>query len=114
MVNESPWGSTLANTALRCAQAVLAGGHDVLAVFFQGEGVYNALGGGPADPGALDLAGAWPETARAAGCPLLLCSSACARRLPGNVQAGLVDPFRLAGLGELLELMERADRVVSF
>ena len=114
MVNGSPWGSTLANTALRCAQAVLAGGHTVLAVFFQGEGVYNALSGGQADPGALDLARAWSQTAHAASCPLLLCSSASARRLPGSVQAGLSEPFRLAGLGELLVLMERADRVVSF
>lgn len=114
MVNDSPWGSTLANTALRCARAVQEEGHKLSAVFFQGEGVYNAISGGQADAGTADLAQAWAEAARSAGCELLLCSSACARRLPRHLLDRLSPPYRVAGLAELVGLAGAADRVVSF
>jgi sulfur relay (sulfurtransferase) complex TusBCD TusD component (DsrE family) len=83
------------------------------AIWFQGDGVYNAVGGDRADPGIEDLASAWVEAAHAADCELLLCSSACARRLPGEAMYTLGAPYRVAGLGELFELMERTDRWVS-
>lgn len=112
MVNGSPWGSTLAATALRFARAAIEGGHVLEGVWFQGDGVYNALRGDITDPGAEDLAAAWADLAQAAGCELLVCSSACARRLPGEVAYALAPPSRVAGLGELLELVARADRTV--
>jgi sulfur relay (sulfurtransferase) complex TusBCD TusD component (DsrE family) len=83
-------------------------------VFFQGDGVYNAVSGGHADAGTLDLAHAWRQAAEDAGCELLLCSSAWARRLPAEQSAALSAPYRVAGLAELVNQMSRAHRVVSF
>jgi sulfur relay (sulfurtransferase) complex TusBCD TusD component (DsrE family) len=108
IVNESPWGSTLAATALRLVRSLLACDHSIDAVFFRGDGVYNLVAG--QGEVASDLAGEWGSLAAAAGFPLLLCSSATARRLdpaPGG-------RFRAAGLAEVLERMASCDRVVTF
>jgi tRNA 2-thiouridine synthesizing protein D len=114
IVNESPWGSTLADTAARFLKAALAGGHRVPAVFFHGDGVYNALPGRATDAGAADLARQWGRLGRDHGVELLLCSTAAARRLPHRVAESLEPPFREAGLAELLDRAVLCDRVVSF
>lgn len=114
IVNESPWGSTLANTALRFLRAALERDFGVTAVFFQGDGVYNAQSGPDTDPGALDLRGEWTGLARRHGFDLLLCSGALARRLPAGSAQALQAPFRESGLTEMLTLASTSDRVVSF
>lgn len=106
IVNESPWGGTLATTALRLARSLLAGGHAIDAVYFRGDGVYNLLAG----QGEGDLAAGWDALAAGAGFPLLICSSASARRL--DLEPG--GRFRPAGLAEVLERMSGCDRVVTF
>ena len=110
VVNDSPWGSTLAATALRVAQAILQAGHDLQAVFFREEGVYNAISGTLADGGLPEAAQAWSDVAEQAGTALLLCQSSVQRRLettPG-------EPFRETGLVAFLDQLESCDRVVTF
>lgn len=106
IVNESPWGSTLPAAALRLCRAVIDAGHEVGAVFFRGDGVYNALSGRDTDSTTPDLAVAWSRLES----PLLVCSSAAARRLDRAPGGG----FREAGLAEVLERMGECDRVVTF
>jgi tRNA 2-thiouridine synthesizing protein D len=110
IVNSSPWGSTLAVTALRFAHALLAEEMSVTAVFFRENGVFQALGGRDTDAGTPDLARAWPEFARASGAELLLCRSSARRNLPESPSGA----FREAGLAELFELMAASDRVVTW
>jgi tRNA 2-thiouridine synthesizing protein D len=110
VVNHSPWGGSLGTTALRLARAMLGEGLSLAAVFFREEGAYHALPGRGSDAGGPALDAAWRELAATHGVPLLVCSSAAARRLPTAPDA----PFREAGLAELFELMSRCDRVVSF
>ena len=110
VVNESPWGATLPVAALRLARAVVSDDHEIDAVFFRGDGVYNACRGRDTDAGTPDLAREWAAFSEAAGFPLLLCSASASRRLdsaPG-------DGFREAGLAEALERMAACDRVVTF
>lgn len=114
LVNASPWGGSLAATALRFLRAALAAGHEVPAVYFRGEGVYHALRGRRADPGTEDHWRAWDGLAREHDFDLLLCSAAAARRLPADQADGLEAPWREAGLAEGLGLIGQADRVVSF
>ena len=106
IVNESPWGSTLPAAALRFCRAVLDGGHEIEAVFFRGDGVYNAVPGRDSESTTPDLAVSWAGLAA----PLLVCSSAAARRLDRAPGGG----FREAGLAEVLERMDDCDRVVTF
>ncbi len=111
MVTASPWGGSLAATALRFARAAVAEGHAVGPVYFRGEGVYQVLSGRQADPGSEDLSSAWRALAESQAFELLLCSADAARRLPpGPVTA----PWREAGLGEWFGCLADADRVVSF
>ena len=109
IVNESPWGASLAVTALRLTRAMFDQGLGVAAIYFRNEGVYQALAGRTNDSGTPCLHDAWLGLSREHGVPLLLCSSAAQRRL-GAPATG----FREAGLPEVLELMHSCDRVVSF
>lgn len=108
IVNESPWGSTLASTALRLVRSLLDGEHSIDAVFFRGDGVYNLIEG--QGEGAFDLASGWARLASTGEFPLLLCSSASARRLDSTPDGR----FRPAGLAEVLERMADCDRVLTF
>ncbi|HET6591817.1 MAG TPA: DsrE family protein [Xanthomonadales bacterium] len=110
IVNVSPWGGSLAVTALRLVRAMLGRGHEIAAVYFREEGAYHALAGRAGDSGTPVLRDAWLDLYREHGVPLLLCSSAAQRRLeqaPG-------DGFREAGLAEVLEMMQDSDRLVTF
>lgn len=109
IVNESPWGGSLAVTALRLTRAMFDQGLGVAAIYFRNDGVYQALAGRANDSGTPCLYEAWLGLSREHGVPLLLCSSAAQRRLQACAEG-----FREAGLAEILELMRTCDRVVSF
>jgi sulfur relay (sulfurtransferase) complex TusBCD TusD component (DsrE family) len=109
IVNESPWGGSLGLTALRLTRALVASGQCLAAVYFREEGIYHALPGA-ADAGTPDLRDAWLDLSRDHDVPMLLCSSAVARRLEVPLKGG----FRTAGLAEVLELMAACDRLLSF
>lgn len=109
-VNSSPWGGSLAVTGLRLVRAMLQHGERIAAVFFRGEGVYQAVAGRVTDSGTPALRDAWLELARQHRVPLLLCSAAAQRRLGSCPPGG----FREAGLAEVLDLMDGCDRVVTF
>jgi sulfur relay protein TusD/DsrE len=96
---------------LRFARAAPAAGLQIIAVFFREDGVYNALADTIADAGTPELAAAWQETAANSGIRLLLCSASSQRRLPAGSHA---PGFEQTGLAEMLELIQQADRVVSF
>ena len=110
IVNDSPWGATLPAAAVRLVRAMHSNGTEIDAVFFRGDGVYNALTGRAADAGTPELAAEWAALAGSSGFPLLLCSSAASRRLDSAPAGG----FREAGLADVLERMAGCDRVVTF
>ena len=110
IVNESPWGSALALTAYRFVEASMEAGVEIAAVFFRGDGVYNAVRGEITDAGTPDLAGAWQQLAADRGMRMLLCSSSRSRRLTTHAGPGFTD----SGLAELIELARNCDRVVTF
>ena len=110
VVNSSPWGSTLAVTALRFARAAIAEGMTVAAVFFREDGVFQGSGSRATDAGTPALSEAWPEFAQSSGAELLVCRSSGQRNLaqcPSN-------SYREAGLAEMMELMAASDRVVTW
>ena len=110
VINASPWGGSLAVTALRLVRGLLADGVAIDSVHFRRDGVYHALPGRAAAAGTPDLNAAWRELSGRHGFPLLLCASAAVRRLDSGAPPG----FREAGLPELLERMGSCDRVVAF
>lgn len=112
IVNESPWGSSLPLAALRFAEAATGLGYALHAVYFQHDGVYNALHAAQTDAGTPELSARWAELARVAGCGLWLCSSASQRRM--NPEATVSGPFEAVGKARFLEAVAACERVVSF
>jgi tRNA 2-thiouridine synthesizing protein D len=110
VVNSSPWGSTLAVTALRFARAAIAEGMTVAAIFFREDGVFHVSGSRATDAGTPALSEAWPEFARSSGAKLLVCRSSGQRNLAQSPSGA----FREAGLAEMIELMAATDRVVTW
>lgn len=112
IVNDSPWGSSLPLTALRFAEAAAGQGVRLHAVYFQHDGVYNALRGAETDAGTPVLAARWSELAERAGCRLWLCSSAAGRRFGDDIAASA--PFEPVGKARFLEAVAHCERVVAF
>lgn len=112
MVTASPWGSSHSATALRFVDAACAAGHQVPAVYFRGDGIYNLIEGPMSDDSRPSMKTAWTELAGRHGIELLLCSSDASRRVPdelaedsGAARAGLARWWQMAGA---------CDRMVSF
>lgn len=109
IVNDSPWGSTRAGTALRLSRAIVAAGHRLDCVFFREDGVYNVVTATAEDAETPNLARSWAELAQGGESALLVCQSSCQRRLASAPAA----PFREAGLVELIDRLDKCDRVVT-
>lgn len=119
----APYSSQAAHSALRFARAIIARGHQLDSVFFYHEGVHNAarLAAPPQDePHLVD---GWAELQREHGVQLDVCIAAALRRgLMDEEQAerhgkeghSVEHPFELTGLGQLVDLGLRCDRLVTF
>ena len=110
-------------SALSFCQAVVASEHELVRVFFSGDGVWsgNDLMVPPQDE--LNLVAAWQALAQSANVELVVCVSAALRR--GLLDASeadryakqhhnLADPFVISGLGQLVDACLQVDRVVTF
>lgn len=121
MVNGSPYRSQGAAGAYRFAAAAVAQGHEVVRVFFQGEGAYNAMRDANPPADEIQWSQQWRDLARDHGVDLALCSAAAERRgvlgEPGeDMEAfpAVADGFRVAGLGLWMDACLSADRVIVF
>lgn len=122
LVTCSPQQCAASDTAYRFTTAALTMGQDIVRVFFHGEGIYHALATltPPAEPAP---ARRWQELAERHALDLVVCVAAAQRR-------GLLTPeenrrrhyhddllapgFRIAGLSQWIEAVQRAERVVVF
>lgn len=112
-----------ARTALEFARAVLASGHSINRLFFYRDAVHLASGLGVQPQDECDLAAEWRDFIRLHELDAVVCIAAALRRGvldaaearrwerdQSNVQA----PWVLSGLGQWIDAMQRADRVVTF
>ncbi|WP_083004221.1 sulfurtransferase complex subunit TusD [Halomonas sp. GT] len=123
LVMGAPYSSAAPHSALRFAQAVLNEGHRIKGVFFYQDGVHNAshLMSPPQDE--LNMRDAWVDLYRQHGVALDVCIAAALRRgvmseaeakRHGQANFNLEAPFELTGLGQLLELQQCCDRLITF
>lgn len=122
-INSSPNDSNAGLSAYRFINAALAQNHEIFRVFFYQEGVYHAFNYNLPPDDELNITALWSELAGNHGIDLLVCISAAQRR--GLLSAGeaqrqnkqdddLAAGFRIGGLGQWLEAMIEADRVIVF
>ena len=109
--------------ALLFAQAALAGGHEIVRLFFYQDGVYSASNTIVAPQDEQDIARQWREFVSAHQLDAVVCIAAALRRgVLDEAEANryqrpavnLPKPWELSGLGQLHEAAQVADRLVCF
>ncbi|MCY1427499.1 putative sulfurtransferase DsrE [compost metagenome] len=109
--------------ALRFAEAVLAGGHQIVRLFFYQDAVHIASSLPVSAQDELDLPAAWRSFVTEHNLDGVVCIAAALRRgvLNGEeaqryarASHNLEAPWELSGLGQLHEAAQDADRLICF
>lgn len=100
------------STPLAFAREAIAQGHQVIQIFFQGEGAHHANRLTAPPPAEGNAVAEWGRFAEQYSVELVLCSTAGLRR--GVREANLAPGFRISGVGQWLDAANRADRVLVF
>lgn len=112
MVNEGPYTHQASDTAWQFARAAVAAGHQISRVFFYHDGVNNAtrLTEPPQDD--RNIVSRWSKLAEEHQIDLVVCVAAALRR--GINDENLAKGFRISGLGQLIDVGIKAERLVVF
>jgi tRNA 2-thiouridine synthesizing protein D len=122
-INASPYQSNTSYCAYQFIKAALVQGHEIFRVFFYHEGIYHAFMHNTPPDDELQLTKLWSELAGQHSIDLLVCISAAQRRgllgvdeakRQGKQDDGLASGFRIGGLGQWVEALIEADRVIVF
>ncbi|AZF22011.1 sulfurtransferase complex subunit TusD [Pseudomonas sp. R3-52-08] len=109
--------------ALLFAQAALAGGHEIVRLFFYQDGVYSASNNIVAPQDEQDISRQWREFVSAHQLDGVVCIAAALRRGVLNAEeamryqrsaVNLEAPWALSGLGQLHDAIQDADRLICF
>ena len=119
----SPAHAPSSRRALRYAEAVLAGGHEIARLFFYQDGVHSASANVVAPQDELDVAGQWRAFIAANQLDAVVCIAAALRRGVLNEEearryqreaVAVGAPWELSGLGQLHDAAQDADRLICF
>ncbi|PQZ91375.1 MULTISPECIES: sulfurtransferase complex subunit TusD [Pseudomonas] len=109
--------------ALMFAQAALAGGHEIVRLFFYQDGVYSASNAVVTPQDEQDIARQWREFVSLHQLDGVVCIAAALRRGVLNTEEAtryqrsavtLDAPWALSGLGQLHDAAQTADRLICF
>ncbi len=123
LVNEGPYQHQAADTAFNFTKAALEKGHEIVRVFFYHDGVNNGtrLTTPPQDD--RNIVNLWSELAKEHDLDLVVCVAAAQRRgivdedeakRHGKDANNIAEGFRISGLGQLIEMGIKADRLMAF
>jgi tRNA 2-thiouridine synthesizing protein D len=123
LINEGPYTHQASDTAYHFTKAALEKGHEVVRVFLYHDGVLNATSLATPPKDDRDVTKRWSVLAQQYKLDIVACIAAAQRRgivdAEGADRLGLdVDNlapwFRISGLGQLVDAMIQADRVMVF
>lgn len=109
--------------ALQFAQAALAGGHEIVRLFFYKDGVYSAANSVVTPQDEQDIAQQWRAFVSEHQLDGVVCIAAALRRGVLNAEeaaryqrsaVNLDAPWALSGLGQLHDAIQDADRLICF
>ena len=119
----SPAHAPSSRRALQFAQAVLAGGHEIVRLFFYQDGVHSASSNVVTPQDELDIPTQWRAFVAGNQLDGVVCIAAALRRGVLNGEeaerysrpaANLAAPWDLSGLGQLHDAVQAADRLICF
>ncbi|OLS61827.1 sulfurtransferase complex subunit TusD [Pseudomonas putida] len=119
----SPGHAPSSRRALLFAQAALAGGHEIVRLFFYQDGVHSASANVVTPQDENDVPAQWRDFVTTRNLDAVVCIAAALRRGVLNDEeanryqrpaANLPVPWELSGLGQLHEAAQNADRLVCF
>ncbi len=123
VVQGAPYSSQAPLSAILFARAVLAGGHEILRVFFYQDGVYTANSNIAPPQDEPDIRLMWSSFARENNIDLVICiASALRRGVLDETEASRYEKacanvdatFSISGLGQLIDARLNSDRLVTF
>lgn len=109
--------------ALRFAEALLAGGHEITRLFLYQDGIYNAASTQVVPQDEVDLSHEWRQFIQRHQLEGVVCIAAALRRGVLDVPEAqrhtrtascLAEGWTLSGLGQLHEAIQQADRLICF
>jgi tRNA 2-thiouridine synthesizing protein D len=109
--------------ALLFAQAALAGGHEIVRLFFYQDGVHSTSSNVVTPQDELDIPAQWRDFVTNNQLDGVVCIAAALRRGVLNKEeaerysrpaANLAAPWDLSGLGQLHDAVQAADRLICF
>ncbi|WP_028944266.1 sulfurtransferase complex subunit TusD [Pseudomonas vranovensis] len=119
----SPAHAPSSRRALLFAQTALAGGHEIVRLFFYQDGVHSASANVVTPQDELDVAAQWRAFISEHSLDAVVCIAAALRRGVLNAEearryqrpaVNLPAPWELSGLGQLHEGAQSADRLMCF
>lgn len=122
-VYAAPYTNQASDTAYAFARTALEAGHDISRIFFYHSGVLNANGLAVPPQDEVDITERWAELSKKHSMELAVCIAAALKRgiLDENeasryerAQFNLHPAFNLVGLGQWVDAMINADRVLVF
>ncbi len=122
-INNSPNFSSNGEIAYQFIKAAIAKNHRIRQVFFYREGIYHALKYALPPDDEWNMTRRWSELAEQYEIDLLVCISAAQRRgllsrdeaqRQGKQDDDLAPGFKIGGLGQFMEAVIQADRLIEF
>ncbi|SEL12109.1 tRNA 2-thiouridine synthesizing protein D [Colwellia chukchiensis] len=118
LVVTTPPNSNLTTTAINLIKSALASGVEVIGVFFYQDGVLNAAKHLSIPSDEYQSLAHWQQLNHDHHIPLHLCITAAEKRGLSDehgehAQSTIAQSFTVSGLGELVELTSKAQRVVQ-
>jgi len=119
----APWTSPSALSALHFAESVIASGHQIFRLFFYQNGVFNGSLAAVPPQGETDIPARWETLIKNHDLDAVVCATSAVRRGILDVSeadrydkeaATLRSGFTISGLGQLIDAIQEADRVIHF
>ena len=119
----APCSSQAPDTAYHFAKALLERGHEIYRLFFYMDGVHNASSLSTPPQDETNIPQRWAELVREHNLDAVVCVAAALRRgLLDEAEANrhekpasnVAEPFKISGLGQLVEAGIESDRLVTF
>ena len=123
LILSAPYSGQTVTTALRYAEAAIAGGHEIYRVFFYHDGVLTGSSSPVLPRDEINLTERWTALAAGHDIDLVVCvSSALKRGVLDQTEASryerdapsLASGFEISGLGQLIDACIHSDRMVTF